>query len=169
MVNVIAGLAPLSMTGLDTIDIALIPILVSSYSIAFITDPRLVTKIAPIRCSPSDASCLSLLMPGGMELVRVDGGPKVSDSLYTGDFAGDYDTIVVNDAPACQIEYDSMSSFDPSFTWNRTELDGDCNMFGGSIGEGIYICLREAGHSMHFGMGSSFLDILMATRSNPPY
>jgi len=87
-----------------------------------------------------------------MELVRVDGGPKIAESLYTGNFTGDYDTIVVHDAPAYQIEYDSISSMDPGFTWNRTESKGDCQMFGADIGEGIYICLRETGDSIHLGI-----------------
>jgi hypothetical protein len=90
-------------------------------------------------------------MPGGMELVRLDGGPKIAQSLYMGDFSGDYDTIVVIDAPAYHIEYESISSTDPSFTWNRTETDGDCYMFGEDIGEGVYTCLRETGDNMHFG------------------
>lgn len=152
--RVVGGLAPLGTTGQDTIDPALIPLIAASYSVAFITDPRFVTKVGPIHCSASDPNCISLLLPGGMELVRVyDGeGPGeeiiFSQSLFSGNFSGDYDTIVVNEAPSYQIEYDAIQTVDPSFRWNRTE---DCTMFGQSIGEGIYLCQHEVKDSLYLG------------------
>lgn len=155
--DVIAGLAPLSTAGFDTLNIELIPMLAASYSIAFLTDPRFVANVAPISCTASDSSCLSLIMPGGMELVRLDGGPRIAESLYTGNISGDYDTIVVHDAPAFQIEYDSLSSVNSSFGWNRNEPDGDCHMFGADIGEGIYICIHETGDKIYLGTYSYFL------------
>ncbi|KAK3384855.1 hypothetical protein B0H63DRAFT_471765 [Podospora didyma] len=152
--SVVGGLAPLGAAGLGDLDIALIPLLAASYSIAFLTDPRFVTKVRPIYCSSSDANCLSLLMPGGMEVVRSydnPSGESFSQSLYSGNFTGDYDSIIINDAPAYHIEYDSISSVDPGFRWNRTAFSGDCSLYGDSIGEGIYICQREVGNSMYFG------------------
>jgi len=182
--NVIAGLAPLSTAGLETLNIELIPILAASYSIAFLTDPRFVANVAPVRCTASDPNCLSLVMPGGMELVRLDGGPKIAESLYTGNITGDYDTVVVHDAPAYQIEYDSLSSVDPSFVWNHDDVDGDCYMFGADIGEGIYICIHETGDKIYLGipalcplslsfflslsLASSFVQTLMCRPFFPP-
>ncbi len=151
-VNVAAGLAPLSAAGLENISLHLIPILAGAYSIAFITDPRFVTEVAPVRCLVSDPNCLSLLMPGGMQSVRVNEGKNAGWSLYIGDFAGDYNSIIINDAPAYHIEYAPIDLIEPGFSWSRAAVGGDCNMFGADIGEGIYICMHEAGNSMHFGM-----------------
>lgn len=156
--RVIGGLAPLGTTGQETVDPALIPMIAASYSIAFITDPRFVTKVGPINCRAEDPNCVSLLLPGGMELVRLyDGeGPgqeiRFSQSLFSGNFSGEYDTIVVNEAPSYQIEYDAIESVDPLFRWDRRR---DCSMFGQSIGEGIYVCQHEVGDSLYLGKLSS--------------
>lgn len=150
--SVVGGLAPLGTTGFEALDLALVPLIAASYSVAFITDPRFVTKVAPIHCSTSDPNCISLLLPGGMELVRLyDKGPGehgFSQSLFSGNFSGDYDTILVNDAPSYQIEYDSIEAVDPSFQWNRS---ADCRMYGQSIGEGIYMCQHEVGDDLYMG------------------
>ncbi|KAK3376885.1 hypothetical protein B0T24DRAFT_665745 [Lasiosphaeria ovina] len=149
--SVVGGLAPLDTSGLADVDIALIPLLASAYSIGFITDPRYVTKVAPVGCSASDPNCVSLLMPGGMEVVRTyenPSGDSASQSLYSGNFTGDYDSIVINDAPAYHIEY---SAIGPDFQWNRTDPGGDCTMYGGDISEGVYVCQREVGDGMYFG------------------
>ncbi|KAK3313249.1 hypothetical protein B0H66DRAFT_538318 [Apodospora peruviana] len=136
--SVVGGLAPLSTEGFAGIDMALISLLAATYSVAFITDPRFVTKVAPVTCSASDTNCMSLLLPGGMEVVReYEKGPgqeSFSQSLYTGNFSGNYDTIVINDAPAYQLEYNSIEAVDPDFTWDRNETGNDCTMFGQAMG-----------------------------------
>jgi len=158
--RVVGGLAPLGTTGNDTIDPAMIPLIAASYSVAFITDPRFVTKVGPVNCRAEDPNCVSLLLPGGMEIVRLyDGtGPGeeilFSQSLFSGNFSGDYDTIVVNEAPSYQLEYDAIETVDPSFRWNRK---ADCTMFGQSIGEGIYVCQQEVGDSLYLGKSRVFL------------
>ncbi|KAK3939403.1 hypothetical protein QBC46DRAFT_388109 [Diplogelasinospora grovesii] len=152
--TVVGGLAPLGTSGIGDLDIALIPLLAATYSIAFITDPRFVTKVSPIGCSASDPNCLSLLMPGGMEVVRAyekPSGESNSQTLFSGNFSGDYDSVVVNNAPGYQIEYDSIPAVDPNFRWNRTLIGGDCTMFGGDIGEGMYLCQHEVGNSLYLG------------------
>ncbi|KAK0625453.1 hypothetical protein B0T17DRAFT_273698 [Bombardia bombarda] len=152
--TVFGGLVPFGTTGLGNIDLALFPLYATTYSIAFITDPRFVTKVAPVKCSVSSPNCLSLLMPGGMEAVRVYEDPTsklFSQSLFSGNFSGDYDSIVIHDAPAYQIEYDSIYTVDPDFRWNRTTGFGDCTMYGADIGEGIYVCQHEVGDSIYLG------------------
>ncbi|KAM7217471.1 hypothetical protein V8F06_007102 [Rhypophila decipiens] len=149
--SVVGGLAPFGITGIDVLDLPMIPMIAASYSVAFITDPRFVAKVAPVNCSPSDSDCLSLLLPGGMELVRIydsTGEHRFSQSLFSGNFSGDYDTVLINDAPSYQLEYDSIEDVDPLFGWNRT---ADCNMYGQSIGEGVYMCQKGVGDNLYIG------------------
>jgi len=145
---VVAGLAPVSGYGLTNISLALVPILATSYSIAFITDPRFVAKVEPVHCSGPD--CLSIFLPGGMDGVRfyTDEG---SHTLFNGQFDGDYDTIIINDAPGYQIEYGSVGEFDPSFQWSRNLIDGDCALFLQSIDDGLYLCKKQVGDVMLLG------------------
>ena len=149
--DVVAGLAPVSGYGLTNISLALVPILATSYSIAFITDPRFVAKIEPVKCS--GPHCMSIFLPGGMDGVRfyTDEG---SHTLFNGQFPGDYDTIIINDAPGYQIEYGSVDEFDPGFQWNRTLIGGDCALFLQSVDDGLYICKKQVGDVLLLGMRS---------------
>ncbi len=133
---VVAGLAPVSSYGLSNISLSIIPILATSYSIAFITDPRFVAKIEPVKCSGIE--CLSVLLPGGMESVHSTKNNQTSSSetLFSGKFPGDYSSIVVNDAPGYQLEYGSIAQADPHFQFNRS-VGWDCMMFLQSIDDGL--------------------------------
>jgi len=143
--NVVAGLAPISSYGLSNATISMINIIAAGYTIGFITDPRFVTSVEPVLCSGKD--CLSIFLPGGMDAVRYDDSTGMT-TLFSGDFPGDYTTIVVNDAPGFQIEYASIQSVDDQF-----QFDGntDCTMYLQSIGDGLYICMVEMGAQMFLG------------------
>lgn len=112
---------------------------------SFITDPRFVTSIEPVSCSRKD--CLSIFLPGGMDAVRYDDSTGLR-TLFSGEFPGDYTTIVVNDAPGYQIEYASIQSVDSQFQFDH---DADCKMYLQSIGDGLYICMVEKGPLLYLG------------------
>lgn len=143
--HVVAGLAPVSSYGLQNATFSMINAIAASYTIAFITDPRFIASIEPVMCNGKD--CLSIFLPGGMDAVRVDDSTGLK-TLFSGDFPGDYSTIVVNDAPGFQIEYSSISSVDRNFEFDRK---ADCTMYLQSIGDGLYICVVERGNFMFLG------------------
>jgi len=158
--RVIAGLAPVSSYGLQNATFSMVNIIATSYTIAFITDPRFVASVEPIMCSQEE-DCLSIFLPGGMDAVRVDDSTGMN-TLFSGEFPGDYSTIVVNNAPGFQIEYASISSVDSSFQFDR---DTDCTMYLQSIGDGLYICMVEKGNQMFLGKDLfSFLQDQLLTR-----
>jgi hypothetical protein len=150
-VPVMAGLAEVSTYGLGNVSIQLLPMIAATYSIAFITDPRYVINVAPLNCT-GHKDCLSIFMPGGMEAVRAYGSNDAThgNTIFSGDssFNGDYDAIVIRNAPGYQIEYDSITNKDPSFTWNRTS---DCTMHMQTQDDGLYMCIRQVGLSMYIG------------------
>ena len=155
---VVAGLAPVGTYGLSNISLSLVPLLATTYTLAFITDPRFVTNVAPVNCTGGDLDCLSILIAGGMESVRFfnESGTDSTESpsLISGNFPGDYDSIVVNDAPAYQMEYQSIASYDSSFRFNRSETPGDggdCEMHLQSIDDGLLFCQRQVGNMLYLG------------------
>ena len=117
---------------------------------SFITDPRFVATIAPVTCSGKD--CLSIFLPGGMDSVRYDDSTGLR-TLFSGDFPGDYTTIVVNNAPGYHIEYAAITSIDPEFVFDP---DTDCTMYLQSIGDGLYICMVERGVQLFLGKCMGF-------------
>jgi len=75
-----------------------------------------------------------------------------SQTLFNGDFDGDYDTIVISDAPGYQIEYGSIAAINSSFQFDRSPKDGDCSMHFHMQDDGLYICYRQVGKKMFLGM-----------------
>jgi hypothetical protein len=144
--RVVAGLAPVSSYGLADVTLSMVNIIAASYTIAFITDPRFVVSIEPVMCSGKD--CLSIFLPGGMDAVRYDDSTGMK-TLFSGEFPGDYTTIVVNDAPGYQIEYASISSVDSDFQFDQNT---DCTMYLQSIGDGLYICMVEKEAQLFLGI-----------------
>lgn len=152
-IAVVAGLTPISTYGINNISLQLVPLLATSYSMAFITDPRFVMKVAPINCT-GDTDCLSILMPGGLESVRLYSAEDSGLTVFSPTFEGDYDVVVVNNAPSYQVEYNSIAAVDPNFRWNQSE-GGDCIMHLSSINDGMYVCSRQVSNSVYVGRGNA--------------
>lgn len=155
--KVVAGLAPVSSYGLANATLSMVNIIATSYTLAFITDPRFVTSVEPVMCSGKD--CLSIFLPGGMDSVRYDDSTGMK-TLFSGEFPGDYTTIVVNDAPGFQIEYAPISSVDSNFQFDR---NADCTMYLQSIGDGLYVCMVEKGTQLYLGKDSLPFPVRSAT------
>jgi hypothetical protein len=141
---VVAGLAPINTNGLSKVPMALVNTC-AAYTMSFITDPRWVESVDPITCSGKD--CLSIFLPGGLDNVRYDDGSG-NKTLFSGEFPGDYTTIVVNDAPGFQIEYTSIESIDPNF---RFDHEKDCKMYLQSLDDGLYICMVQKDLQLYLG------------------
>lgn len=146
--RVVAGLVPPSSYGLSNVTQSVVNLLASSYTMGFITDPRFTTSIEPVICSGKD--CVSIFLPGGIDTVRYDDNTDAK-TLFSGDFPGDYTTIVVNNAPGYQIEYGSISSVDNEFQFDP---NADCKTYLQSIGDGIHICMVEKGTQLYLGKSS---------------
>lgn len=143
--NVVAGLVPPSLFGVSIVGQPVINLLASSYSMGFITDPRFATSIEPVTCSGKD--CVSIFLPGGIDIVRYDDSTDAI-SLFSGDFSGDYTTIVVNNAPGYQVEFASVKSADSEFQFDPNV---DCKLYLQSIGDGLYICMVEKDYQLFLG------------------
>jgi hypothetical protein len=119
---------------------------------AFLNDQRFVVAIEPVHCSTDDPECLSVFLPGGMESVRLY-TEEGSHTLFNGSFGGDYDAIVINDAPGYQMEFGSIKHFDPNFEWDPRDpvFGGDCTMYLQSIDDGFFVCRRQVGDVMILG------------------
>jgi hypothetical protein len=143
--NVVAGLVPPSSFGISAVGPSVINLLASSYTMGFITDPRFATSIEPVMCSGKD--CVSIFLPGGMDFVRLDDNTD-AETLFNGNFPGDYTTIVVNNAPGYQVEFTSITSVDSGFQFDPNV---DCKMYLQSIGDGLYICMVEKGYQLFLG------------------
>jgi hypothetical protein len=148
--RVVAGLVPISSYGLTEVGLSVVNVLAAGFTMGFITDPRFVASVEPVMCSGQD--CLSIFLPGGMDAVRYDDSTGLR-TLFSGQFPGDYTTIVINDAPGYQIEYASISSVDDQFQFDPNV---DCKMYLQSIGDGLYICVVEKGAQMFLGKMDHF-------------
>jgi hypothetical protein len=133
-----------SSNGIENITLSVINVF-AAYSMSFTTDPRFVTAIAPVACSGED--CLSIFLPGGMDSVRFDDGSGFK-TLFSGDFPGDYSTIVINNAPGYQLEYSSIASVDAAFQF---DVEKDCTRYMESIEDGLLICMKERGMQLFLG------------------
>jgi hypothetical protein len=139
---VVAGLAPLNSSNLQWAPPQLASLYITAYNMGFITDPKFVTSVPPISCS-SGPDCTSLFLPGGLELVRLQ-GQNGSGTLFGSNLPGDYTTIVIENAPGFHLEFSSLGTgfvFDPAV----------CRLYGESINDGIYICLAKDGPTMVAG------------------
>jgi hypothetical protein len=133
-----------SAAGLENITLSLVSVF-AAYTMGFITDPRFVTSVAPVACSGKD--CLSIFLPGGMDSVRYDDDTGMQ-TLFSGQFPGDYTVVVIKDAPGYQIEYASIESVDAAFHF---DLDKDCKRYLDTIGDGLVICMKERGMQLFLG------------------
>jgi len=142
---VVAGLFPVGSNGIDHVPRAYLSLFASAYTMGFMTDPRYVVSVAPVLCS--GRGCLSIFLPGGMEVVRVDDGTG-SNTLFSGDYSGDYSAITVNDAPGYQMEYGLIESVESDFQFDR---ESDCKMYLQSVNDGLFICTVEKGVLLYLG------------------
>lgn len=79
--------------------------------------------------------------------MRVDNG--IGDkTLFSGEYPGEYSTIVINNAPGYQLEYSSIKSVEPGFQFNRSE---DCTQYLQSINDGLYVCTALKGLRLYLG------------------
>lgn len=141
-----AGLAPLKSDLLDLAPRELLSLYITAYNMGFITDPKFVTSVAPISCGNS-VDCTALFLPGGLDLVRVD---NENATLFGNKLGDDYNTIVIENAPGFQLEFDPLPEkfvFDPN----------DCKTYGQTVqGLGLYICLAKYEMNMLTGKHNDF-------------
>jgi hypothetical protein len=149
-VPVVAGLAPLSIEFLPYIKPALVSIYAATYTAGFLTDPRFVANMEPIKCEGDH--CLSIFLPGGLHTVRENNGDR-NATLFKGELGklgGEYESILVNQAPGYQVEFYDL----PEGYKFKSE---DCKMYLDEIGfpnYGLYVCI--AGHGTDMLAGSYF-------------
>lgn len=143
--RVIAGLAPVSSYGLNEIPLAELNVVAASYTMGFMTDRRFVTSMAPVQCSGQN--CLSIFLPGGMDTVRIDDDTGLY-TLFSGQYPGDYSSIVIKNAPGFQMEYDAIEAVDSGFQFDR---NSDCKMYLGSIQDGLFLCMVEKSPQLYLG------------------
>ncbi|KFY56117.1 hypothetical protein V497_06501 [Pseudogymnoascus sp. VKM F-4516 (FW-969)] len=143
-VPVVAGLAPLSVKFLPYVPDALISVYAGSYTAGFLTDPRFVANMEPLHCNGD--TCLSIFLPGGLHTVREANGDRNS-TLFKGKLGGQYESIIVNQAPGYQVEfYDLPSSY-------RFKSQ-DCKIYMNEIGfagYGLYVCIAADGSDLLSG------------------
>lgn len=98
-----------------------------------------------MQCNSTE--CLSIFLPGGMDAVQYDDGTG-NNTLFNGQFGGDYSTIVTNQAPGYQIEYGPIELIQSGFEFNQST---DCRMYLQSIGDGLFICKAVQGLQLFLG------------------
>jgi hypothetical protein len=127
---VVAGLAPLN--GYSLVPPSVINIYFMTFTRAILTDGTLVTSIPPLSCSGS--GCQSILLPGGLDLVRVPGNPNAT--LYDQPVQPqEPEAVIIYNAPSYQLEFFPIQD---DFAFNETS---DCNLYVTS-NEAIHICMK---------------------------
>lgn len=143
-VPVVAGLAPLSIEFLPYVSPALINVYAGTYSAGFLTDPRFVANMEPLNCEGD--TCLSIFLPGGLHTVREANGDKNS-TLFKGKLGGEYESIIVNQAPGYQVEFYDLPD-------NYRFKSEDCTIYMDEIGfsdYGLYVCIATHGSDLLSG------------------
>lgn len=143
-VPVVAGLAPLSIEFLPYVPKALINVYAGTYSAGFLTDPRFVANMEPLNCEGD--TCLSIFLPGGLHTVREANGDKNS-TLFKGKLGGEYESIIVNQAPGYQVEFYDLPD-------NYRFKSEDCIVYMDEIGfsdYGLYVCIAAHGSDLLSG------------------
>jgi hypothetical protein len=105
---VVAGLAPLNPSLLQLVPPELASLYITAYNMGFITDPKFVTGVPPLSCS-SGPNCTSIFLPGGLDLVRLQ-GQNPNATLFGSNLPGDYTTIVIENAPGAHLEFSSLGA-----------------------------------------------------------
>jgi hypothetical protein len=149
-VPVIAGLAPLSIKFLPYVNPALINVYAGSYTYGFLTDPRFVANMEPIKCEGD--TCLSVFLPGGLHTVRVASGDKNSTLFKDELGAGQYESIIINQAPGYQVEFYDLPA-------NYKFKSEDCTIYIDRIGYsnyGLYVCIATHGPDLLSGSYSTY-------------
>ena len=143
-VPVVAGLAHLSIEFLPYVSPALINVYAGTYSAGFLTDPRFVANMEPLNCEGD--TCLSIFLPGGLHTVREANGDKNS-TLFKGKLGGEYESIIVNQAPGYQVEFYDLPD-------NYRFKSEDCTIYMDEIGfsdYGLYVCIATHGSDLLSG------------------
>lgn len=136
---VVAGLAPLNATFLTFAPRDLLSLYTATYSMGFITDPKFVTSIPPLRCEGD--GCMAIFLPGGLDAARRD---DANNTLFDGTANGDFTAIVVDKAPGYHLEFETLDA-------NYTFAHSDCVVYEESINDGLQICLKADGPRMLAG------------------
>jgi hypothetical protein len=131
-IPVVAGLAQLNVSVLTTVPISVVDVYYQMFIKGILMDSSLVIGIDPVTCSGPD--CISFLLPGGLELVRLaDGGPN--STLYGNQPPDASPVAMIYQAPAYHLEYFPITN---GFLFNKST---DCQTYGGVSKEAIHICI----------------------------
>lgn len=115
---------------------------------SILTDPTIAMPIAPVQCKGAD--CVSVFLPGGLGLVRNQGGTTLnSTAVPTSDTA-----IVVNKAPGYHMEFTSTN-----YTFNQTL---DCHQYGLPV-SGLYSCIKYDNGTVYAGKSYLISNFIAAT------
>ena len=119
----------------------------STWSYGILTVSKFVTGISSETCNQAD--CLSVFLPGGLEIARLKTG-NLNSTLLNGTALDNSATILINNAPGYQLDFFAMEpdfSFDPK----------DCMIYGQQRGEGLQICLASVNSTLKAGFLSNIL------------
>ena len=127
-----AGLAQLNVNVLTTIPISVVDVYYQTFIKGILMDSSLVIGIDPVTCSGAD--CTSILLPGGLDLVRLAGGGPNS-TLYGNQPPDALPVAMIYQAPAYHLEYFPITD---GFLFNKST---DCQTYGGVSNEALHICI----------------------------
>ncbi len=131
-IPVVAGLAQPIVNTFANVPISVVDVYYQTFIKGILMDPSLVIGIDPVTCNSLE--CTSLLLPGGLELVRLaDGGPN--STLYGNQPPVASPVAMIYQAPSYHLEYFPITD---GFLFDKST---DCQTYEGVSDEAMNICI----------------------------
>lgn len=140
-IPVYAGLTTIDMRIVDATSAADEAMYFATWSSSLLTNPRFARPFPLPGC---DDHCRSVMIPGGLELIR-QVGPWLNRSLLQGGVLDDAQAIRVDNAPGFLMTFERLGD---DFAFNR---DTDCIYAGKHVNNGLLVCVKQLGDSIAAG------------------
>ncbi|KAK5651339.1 hypothetical protein OQA88_12572 [Cercophora sp. LCS_1] len=139
---VYAGLVPIDIKLLENIRTADLWIYFQSFTGILLDHPRYAVPFPMDDCA---GNCTSVLLPGGLEMVR-QYSPHLNLSIYHGGLFSE-EAINIESSRGMVLVFERMTDY--VFDWEK-----DCLYAGSQINDSVQVCVKQEGESVVAGMSS---------------
>lgn len=142
---VYAGLVPIEIRLLRMIRTADLWVYFQSFTSILLSHPRYAVPFPTDYCSGSN--CISVLLPGGLEMVR-QVSPALNLTVFNGGIFDKTEAIRVEASRGMALAFERVSP-DFSFDWSK-----DCIYPGAQLDDGVQLCVQQSGNAIIAGWTS---------------
>lgn len=143
-IPIFAGLVPIDLRTLITIQASDLSMYFAIWTASLLSNTRYAVDIPFDACGEN---CRSLILPGGIEIVR-QFNSSLNYTIFDGGLLDDAKTVRIENAPGMILTFEALGS---DFLFNPENTSGDCIFGGEMINNTLQFCVKQAHHSLAVG------------------